>query len=180
MKHLWAVGAALALVIVPLAAEPVAQQVADSLIVPGERVGPISVGMSTKQLFAVMNDPVETHTLGDNGRFGTQYLWGSWASGLQASTDKNGVVTEVTTTQPAFATSDKVQIGSSSLMVTAILGRPGTSYQTLYRCSANASFHCAINCYKSGLEIAFNLDDGRVIQIRVRSPKNALKPCDRK
>jgi hypothetical protein len=154
-----------------IVAEPIAQQAQDHLIVPGERIGPISIGMSTKQLFAVMGDPNAT-----NG--GHSYTWGSKESGeLSASTDLNGVVTWITTTHPAFATSDAVQVGSSSLMVMATLGRPGTSFKPY--CAYDGS-HCEFHCYKSGLMVDYNTVAGRVLALNVVSPKKVLKLCDRK
>ena len=95
----------------------------DYLIVPWERIGPITLGMSADDLLRLMGDP--THTMGGPPHtFNTLY----WHDELSATINKDGAyVTQVCALSPAHATRQGVHPGSSEAAVEALLGEPQSS-----------------------------------------------------
>jgi hypothetical protein len=89
----------------------------DYTIVPGERVGPIELGMSEIQLLMTVGNPDTMLMQGSD----TFYSWGT----LTARVGKaSGSVEEITLNDPGYQTQGRIHVGSADLTVTAIMGQP--------------------------------------------------------
>jgi len=82
----------------------------DNLIVPGQRIGPLFLGMTEAQLYKKLGDPV---TILNNGEYTAYYYHGLDVAVLKST----GKVTQVTAESPQYSTSDGIQVGSSLLDV---------------------------------------------------------------
>lgn len=109
--------AATLLVLGATSAATMAWAQADTLIVPGARMGSIALGMSAKQLLAAAGAP----TNADSGDKGAQYWWGKTSA---AATVRPDAVTTVSTEDPRYRTADGLGVGSSELQIRASLGVP--------------------------------------------------------
>jgi hypothetical protein len=90
--------------------------VRDNLIVPGKRIGPVSVGMPVSQLYDVMGEP--TQSVKERGS--ERYLFVD----LQVVVDDTeGTVTTVSTESPNYATVDGLKAGLTDLAVKAGLAK---------------------------------------------------------
>jgi hypothetical protein len=97
--------------------EPVIPAIHDQTIVPGSRVGPISLGMTEAQLLDAVGAPT-TSFVGDDGK---QHRYETL--GLNAYVH-GGRVDMVGVFGTSYATTDGIRVGSSELEVTARLGEP--------------------------------------------------------
>jgi hypothetical protein len=97
----------------PLMAAPAAS---DNLIVPGERVGPIALGMTQAQLMAAMGGPEVLH----QGTV-TTYSWGQIAAEIG---DNSPGVDLITVNDPRFDTPGHVHVGLAAPAAMAVLGQP--------------------------------------------------------
>lgn len=120
----------------------------DKLIVPGERIGKVYLGMTVSELYRAEGDPIKTDQV-----MGTQYYF---SDGLHASVE-SGVVTGLTTDSPAHKTREGLGVGSSQLALEAAYGATQTSEIT-----AN-DFYLV---YKG---VAFEIVHGRVATVVVGS-----------
>lgn len=105
----------------------------DHLIVPWQRVGPITLGMSTAELVHAMGEP--TRTMGGPPHTFSVYYW---REDLSATISKDGdFVTQVCALSPAYGTAEGVRPGSTDAAVTALLGEPQSSrlYKSWWRMS---------------------------------------------
>jgi hypothetical protein len=111
-----------------------AQALNDHLIVPRQRIGPMTLGMSAIELAQTMGRPVSR-------RPGEVDLY-SWRD-LTATVTKNGLwTTQICTFSSAYETAQGLHVGSTDLSVVAALGKPnysrvftawwGPSYSNLY------------------------------------------------
>jgi hypothetical protein len=124
----------------------------DHAIVPGERIGPIALGMTATDLYRAMGEPKRvTHVEG----FGTWFEFGELSARINDQTQK---VSTISVQGGEFATSDGVRIGSSELAVRAAYGGPSA-----FRNAGNTTSLC----YDRGLYVA--LTNGFVQSIRVGS-----------
>lgn len=99
------------------AAPPVAlAQTRDYTIVPGERVGPIEIGMSGMQLLTAVGPPDTMLMQGMD----TLYSWGTLTARVN---DMTGVV-DITLNDPGYQTQGRIHVGSAELAVTAMMGQP--------------------------------------------------------
>jgi hypothetical protein len=152
------------------AAEPAAAPIFDQLIVPGKRIGPISVGMSTSDVLKALGEPTRASITSCKGPGDPEGVYSQhcatkygWANGLQAEipliSRRHWIkerVYEVTTKDPRYATSGGVKVGSSELSVRAIYGPP-----TLI----GAHFERITWCYLPGMILSFV--GGKVVEIDV-------------
>lgn len=96
------------------------------LIVPGQRVGPIYLGMTAKDLYRTMGTPTGSYT--DTSLSLTSYDFGPGnGKNGQPYTEArliNGIVTGISTSERRFHTGDKLTIGSPDLAVRATKGNP--------------------------------------------------------
>ncbi|MGC1252693.1 MAG: hypothetical protein WA889_17765 [Xanthobacteraceae bacterium] len=111
-----------------------AQTLNDHLIVPRERIGPMTLGMSATELAQMMGSP-------SSRRPGEVDLY-SWRD-LTATVTKNGLwATQICTFNSAYLTVQGLHVGSTDVSVVAALGKPrysrvfsawwGPSYSNLY------------------------------------------------
>ena len=93
-----------------------ATPIRDELIVPGHRIGPVSLGMTLQDLYRTMGNS----TSSDRSRDGFRYEFGSLIVDVLAANQK---VMSITTTG-SHATREGIGIGSSELAVRATYGTP--------------------------------------------------------
>jgi hypothetical protein len=89
----------------------------DNLIVPGERVGPIALGMTEAQLAAAMGGPGEVLHQGS----ATTYSWGQVAAEIG---DNSRGVEMITVNDPRYDTPGHVHVGLAAPAAAAVLGQP--------------------------------------------------------
>ena len=88
--------------------------VRDNTIVPGKRIGPVSVGMPVSQLYDVMGEPTQTQ----QGRGNERYVF----EGLEVVVDDaDELGSTVTTGSADYATADGLKVGLTVLAVKARL-----------------------------------------------------------
>jgi hypothetical protein len=89
----------------------------DTLIVPGERVGPLALGMTATDLAGAVGTPPQALQQGKD----TVYSWGDVTA--QISEGASGVDV-ITVNDPRYETSNHIRVGLASLAATAVLGQP--------------------------------------------------------
>ena len=126
----------------------------DNIIMPGYRVGSVSLGMMAPLLHRVRGDPKSSERPSE---VSTVYNFGDVTTTMLEATRK---VHQITVTDQKFRTKEGLGVGASKLAVLAKYGSPApispeiASIETL--------------CYPQG--IVFALDDGVVSKIIVRPP----------
>ena len=97
---------------------PAAQPVFDSQIVPGQRIGPVALGMSSTQLLQAAGSPATSNHVGD-------VTAARFSNGIDVNVrDGDSRVTSVSTTESRYATPDGLRVGVSELEVRARRGAP--------------------------------------------------------
>ena len=104
----------------PVTAAPAAT---DNLIVPGERVGPIALGMTQPQLAVAMGSPGEVLHQGG----ATTYSWGQVAAEIG---DNSPGVDLITVNDPRYETPGHIRVGLAALAAAAVLGQPDKKTST--------------------------------------------------
>lgn len=104
-------------------AGPVGAAPADNLIVPGERVGPIALGMTEAQLNAAMGGPGVVQHQGTV----TVYAWGQVTAEIA---DNSPGVETITVNDPRFDTPGHVHVGLAATAAAAVLGQPDKKTST--------------------------------------------------
>ena len=104
----------------PLLAAPAPN---DNLIVPGERVGPIALGMTEAQLAAAMGGPGEVLHQGP----ATTYSWGQVAAEIGDTLPGVGMIT---VNDPRYDTPGHVHVGLAAPAAAAVLGQPNRKTST--------------------------------------------------
>lgn len=130
----------------------------DTQIVPGQRVGRVTVGMAHGDLRQILGEPSETFNIGSWWR---NY---SWSSGFRVSIKMSpGVVDSVQVFGPArqYRTAEGLAVGSFESEITSKLGAPDRSGRIKNE-GAN------LYCYRSGLR--FIARDGKVTMIEAFRP----------
>ena len=97
---------------------------ADNLIVPGERVGPIALGMTEAQLATAMGGPGAVQHQGTI----TIYSWGQVTAEIA---DNSPGVESITVNDPRFDTPGHVHVGLAATAAAAVLGQPDKKTSTL-------------------------------------------------
>jgi hypothetical protein len=90
--------------------------VRDNTIVPGKRIGPVSVGMAVSQLYDVMGEPTQTQ----KGRGIERYVFEALEVVVD---DTDESVSTVTTGSADYATADGLKVGLTVLAVKAKLAK---------------------------------------------------------
>jgi len=104
---------AMALILAAVAVTTVSAQVAnDRQIVPGARVGPVSLGMTAADLYRTMGEPKSTMAFDDGG---FKYEWNE----IVVLSDKGGHVAFISPTTGGYSLSPGLHIGSSELALQA-------------------------------------------------------------
>lgn len=136
---------------------PPATPIRDNLIIPGQRIGPISLGMTAAQLLHAVGEPdrVANYTAGADHRM-MQTLWfGSVEVHMPTLNPQR--VTSIRTTDGRNATAQGLRVGSSTLSFSGALGPPG-----MIRAQNDW-------CYVSGLEAVFD-NNGKATAVIVQTP----------
>jgi hypothetical protein len=103
----------------------------DMTIVPGQRIGALALGMTARDLYPIMGDPVAQ--LNTNGAIGMSWGFCMYACPQSAPTgpaigvylsNRTGRVYMMSTSDPAFRTAGGIGVGSSELGVRTMLGNP--------------------------------------------------------
>jgi hypothetical protein len=89
----------------------------DHLIVPGQRVGPVVVGMGPAELLQALGAPDESNT----NKYATQYVYRS--RGFWIWSRKNRV-DSISIMDPTYHTANGIHPGSSELELQAAMGAP--------------------------------------------------------
>lgn len=97
---------------------PPEQPIHDTLIVPGKRIGPVSLGMTASQLFQTMGSPISSFQY-DDGRSDNTF-----SGEIIATVHNNNKVCKVRTYSSRYATEKGLKVGSSALEVRAVMGSP--------------------------------------------------------
>lgn len=122
----------------------------DNLIVPGVRIGPVSLGMSEANLYKTLGDPTSTQI--NNAAQVINYNY----PGLGVSVDRVAhKVTQVTSLDQKYSTAEGIKVGSSGLAVSAKIGIPSGDCQGMCNYS-----------YPNGMFLGTN-EDGSVRAIWV-------------
>src|SRR5258708_6487397 len=85
-------------------------------LIPGERVGPLALGMTQAQLAAAMGGPGEVLHQGG----ATTYSWGQVAAEIG---DNSPGVELITVNDPRYETPGHIRVGLAALAAAAVLGQ---------------------------------------------------------
>ena len=124
----------------------------DDLIVPGRRVGPVSLGMSEAALRQLMGQPLETHQTEDSKMYEFRQL-----SVVVPNNTRR--VELVIVPAPHYRTLSGLTVGDEEPKVAAELGQPA-------RQTGRGTY--VTTCYSNG--VVFNYYNGTVENIVVRTP----------
>jgi hypothetical protein len=92
----------------------------DSLIVPGQRVGPVALGMSPAELAQAVGSPGDVQHQGSI----TIYSLGQLVAEIA---DKSPGVDLITVNDARYETANHIRVGLAGLAVTAVLGLPAST-----------------------------------------------------
>ena len=143
---------------VPPPPPPTAPPVFDHLVVPATRIGPVSLGMTSKQLLEAVGSPVEGYRFADASQ-------SKFSNGLSAVVDdKTQQVWRAQTQDPSYATAEGVRIGMRDVEIRSRLGNP----ESVDNIDSDASVYCY-----DGLAVTFFA--GKVMALSVYTPGHACK-----
>jgi hypothetical protein len=128
---------ALAAALFALCATAASAQSSDNLIVPGQRIGRITIGMPVAEVYAVLGAPTKTFKLESQ----TQYLYSDVNVIIEDSTQQVGLAGAVSS---KYKTREGVGIGSADIEVRAKLG----NFSTVKQIPNGAAY-----CYQSAMFI---------------------------
>lgn len=128
----------------------------DTVIVAGQRIGPVSLGMPLQDLYAAMGDPLATVPQGRN----TSYVFRNLGATVN---NQDGKVHEISASGP-YTTDKGLHEGSSELAVKALY--PDAS--VIFADTTAPEYRIKTYCRLSGLRIGVMKE--RVTSISVRSP----------
>ena len=94
----------------------------DHLIMPWQRVGPITLGMSAEDAIRVLGQPTQSN----RARSTTTYYWKDDLS-VTALTDSS-YVTQICALSPDYATAQGLRPGMPDASVSALIGEPESSH----------------------------------------------------
>lgn len=148
----------------PMPAPPKQPPPDDSLIVPGDRIGPVAIGMTSKQVLQVKGTPGNsTFRYSDAAVY--PYDENKYSVVVDDATQQ---VWRVTTFSDEYQTAEGVGVGSSELEMRANLGNPDSSTNW-----DNAEPPTYLYCYDKGLAIYILL--GKISKISVFHPGNTCQ-----
>jgi hypothetical protein len=121
---------ALAAALFALSAVVVSAQSGDNLIVPRQRIGPVTIGIDAGELYRRMGNPVSSDSY--------CYYFASLAACMSPATNR---VANVSARDTKYTTREGIRIGSPLLEVRAKLGPPTRSYhQGMQLCYAQGLY----------------------------------------
>jgi len=133
---------------------PPPEPIRDFLIIPGQRIGPISVGMTGSSLYKVLGEPNRASTYAANNGRQMQEVWfGTLYARLLLQNPAR--VTSANTIDPRYATANGVHVGISQFGLSALVGPPSMTRGDEW-------------CYSSGMFI--EIQSGKVTRISVNTP----------
>ena len=132
--------------------------VRDTVVVPGQRLGPLTLTTSLTQMNSILE---ETPELTNDSSTGRTYAWKKY--GVMVMFDSGGVPVIVGTWNPAFATTQGIRVGSSA---EAVERAYGLNYQTQW--ADNQQSYSMT--YPAGLSFVVNPSSRTVIAIAVGRP----------
>jgi hypothetical protein len=148
----------------PLPPPPTTAPVFDHLIVPGKRIGPVSIGMSAKQLLDALGAPKSTYRFTDASS-------NEFSNGIEAVVDDATLQVwrvQVQLASPgasAYATAEGVGMGLTDLEIRARLGNPD-SVETINELNSRRY------CYPG---LAIETDQGKSARLSVYVPGGACR-----
>lgn len=131
--------------------------VKDTVIMPGQRIGPVFIGMTEAELYDHLGSPAQTVHGDDSSR--VDYDWSDIGVGVNT---RKHVVVSVYATGTRYATAGGVTVGTTELELMARLGAPSAT--------AQADFDVTHYCFGKGLQVWTRL--GKVTRLTV-----ARKAC---
>jgi hypothetical protein len=132
-------------------------EASDNRIVAGQRIGPISMGMSKAQVFRVMGDPTSSDEILNIYTFGK----------LNVDFGKTGRVWQIATQNSQFATPEGVRVGDSALAMEAKLGPPKSRQNWTHLDRVAFKYVYEAKGVPGGIE--FRSENGRITNITVYS-----------
>lgn len=90
----------------------------DNLIIPGQRIGPIYLGMTAKDIYRTMGTPTASYPSAE------LYFFGPLNGEHTRVQLDDGVVTQIATTNKRFHTTQNLTIGTPELAIRAMMGNP--------------------------------------------------------
>ena len=152
------------------------ERIRDRFIIPGERVGPVSLRMSLRQLITAMGEPVSsTASRIPGGRPALLYRYAdpeatSEGAILVLVREHDQTVYSIRIDRiESYQTREGVRFGSSEALVRASFGKP----QSVQRMDANAP---RTYCYLNGIAVQMN-EAGGVESITVFPGSDLRKIC---
>jgi len=128
----------------------------DNLIVPGCRIGPITIGLDPAEVFGALGSPQKSN-VGTGPTSISTYVYQDVSVNVRTATNR---VSEVFTSSPRYSTAEGVRVGMSELELRAKLSAPSRARQFN---PVNLTYY-----YTRGLEVVFNPQEGsRVVTISV-------------
>lgn len=147
----------------PLPKPPAQPHYNDYLVVPGKRVGSVSIGMTSKQLLDAMGSPISTYHYTD----GANYTYsGNFNVVVDADTQQ---VWRVSVGNGSYRTENGLAPGQTDLEMHAILGNPSSTTNV-----GNDDYPEYLNCYKQGLAVYINAR-GTIESLSVFNPGGVCK-----
>jgi hypothetical protein len=128
---------------------PPGSPIFDTLIVPGQRIGPISIGMTAGELLRVAGAPTNSTRFKD----GSANRFGNGIGAFVA--DDSGRVFSVNTADPRYRTVGGVGTNSSDLEIRSNFGAPVRSIRRDWRvvCYNGIAFHFEQSESATGVEV---------------------------
>ena len=109
--------AALGLMLAMAGPASAAAPIRDTLIVPGERVGPIALGMKAAELDQAVGIPGRVLQQGKDASY-------SWGDIVAQISDGSPGVDLITVNDQRYETAGHIRVGLASLALTVVLGQP--------------------------------------------------------
>lgn len=142
----------------PLPPPPAQPHYNDHLVVPGKRIGSVSIGMTAKQVLDVMGSPLQTYRFTD----GANYRYsGNFYVLVDDATQQ---VWRAAIEDYSYQTKEGFGVGQTELEMRAKLGNPdsstniGNGFPPTYR-----------YCYKNGLAV-YTAPDGKIWRLSIFNP----------
>jgi tetratricopeptide (TPR) repeat protein len=134
------------------------KEASSHLIVPGKRIGMVTLGMTPAQLLQVLGEPDRSQSYGSNG---SGY---GYHDDYYIMTGKAGRVWSISTRSPLFATKEGLRVGDSQLVMEAKLGLAEGKSGVYPTPGALCKY------YYVGHSMEVHIENGRVSEVFVLRP----------
>ena len=148
--------------------EIIKKEVTDNVIVPGQRIGKIAIGMSADKLRETLGKPAEESK---DINFDTWYAWPNLLMRVFVKTSLNTVY-QVAIVEGAiqYKTAEGVGLGS---LVSEMRLKLGTRNREIYDDIMRDTYYC----YRAGISLSAKQSKGTITSIRVFSPNDFEEFC---